>query len=63
MHVVCEGVETAEQHNELTRLDCDSCQGFYFARPMSAASLAALIRTDSNAPGLRLPAPATGIDT
>jgi len=44
MTVVAEGVETAEQHDELTRLGCDSCQGFYFARPMSATNLDTLIR-------------------
>jgi EAL domain-containing protein (putative c-di-GMP-specific phosphodiesterase class I) len=44
MTVTAEGVETAEQHHELMRLGCDSCQGFYFARPMPAAGLAALIQ-------------------
>lgn len=39
MTVVCEGVETAEQHAELTKLGSDCCQGFYFARPMSATRL------------------------
>jgi EAL domain-containing protein (putative c-di-GMP-specific phosphodiesterase class I) len=48
--VVAEGVETAEQHLAVTRLGCDSCQGFYFARPMSAASLEAL--TDGYGPRL-----------
>ena len=48
MTVVAEGVETAAQHLEVTRLGCDSCQGFYFARPMGAASLEALI--DDHAP-------------
>jgi diguanylate cyclase (GGDEF)-like protein len=43
--VVAEGVETLEQHNELTRLGCDSCQGFYFARPMPASGLDALINS------------------
>ena len=45
MVVVAEGVESAEQHEQVTLLGCDLCQGFYFARPASAdhveASLAA----------------------
>jgi EAL domain-containing protein (putative c-di-GMP-specific phosphodiesterase class I) len=41
--VVAEGGETAEQHRALTRLGCDACQGFYFARPMAAAALDILI--------------------
>jgi diguanylate cyclase (GGDEF)-like protein len=44
MTVVAEGVETAAQHHELTALSCDSCQGFYFARPMSASSLDRLVK-------------------
>jgi EAL domain-containing protein (putative c-di-GMP-specific phosphodiesterase class I) len=40
MTVVSEGVETAAQHRALTALGCDSCQGFYFARPMTASALA-----------------------
>ncbi len=43
MTVVSEGVETAAQHRELTSLGCDSCQGFYFARPMTASRLGTLI--------------------
>ena len=43
MTVVAEGVETADQHHTLTGLGCDFCQGYYFARPMSASSLEALI--------------------
>jgi diguanylate cyclase (GGDEF)-like protein len=39
MSVVGEGVETAKQHGHLTELGCDSCQGFYFARPMSSSRL------------------------
>jgi diguanylate cyclase (GGDEF)-like protein len=57
MNVVCEGVETARQYAELTRLGSDSCQGFYFARPMPAAHLEALIRDHTNVDGPRLPAP------
>ena len=33
MTVVAEGVESVEQYKEVAALDCDSCQGFYFARP------------------------------
>jgi diguanylate cyclase (GGDEF)-like protein len=42
--VVSEGVETARQHHDLTRLGTDSCQGFYFARPMPAINLRTLMR-------------------
>ena len=31
MSVVAEGVESVEQYKEVAALDCDSCQGFYFA--------------------------------
>ena len=44
MSIVCEGVETAEQRDELGRIGCDSCQGFYFGAPMSASRLDSLIR-------------------
>ncbi|MDX6638050.1 MAG: hypothetical protein QOJ01_1561 [Solirubrobacterales bacterium] len=43
MSVVGEGVETAKQHARLTELGCDSCQGYYFARPMSTANLNAVL--------------------
>jgi diguanylate cyclase (GGDEF)-like protein len=44
MTVVCEGVETAQQHDQLTKLGSDCCQGFYFARPMPASRLPAFIQ-------------------
>ena len=44
MTVVSEGVETTAQHDQLTRLGSDSCQGFYFARPMPASDLHTIIR-------------------
>jgi diguanylate cyclase (GGDEF)-like protein len=55
MTIVAEGMETAGQHEELTRLGCDSCQGFYFARPMSASSLDRLIEHSPDG-STRLPA-------
>jgi diguanylate cyclase (GGDEF)-like protein len=49
MTVVAEGVETARQHGRLAALGCDSCQGYYFARPMSADNLVELTeRPDSD---------------
>jgi diguanylate cyclase (GGDEF)-like protein len=53
MTVLSEGVETAEQHDELSRLGCDSYQGFYFAQPMFATPLDSLLqRSDRSAPCL-----------
>ena len=52
--VTAEGVETIEQHHELIRLGCDSCQGFYFARPMASAGIDTLIDPLGN--GNHLPA-------
>ena len=63
MNVVSEGVETGEQHGELTGLGCDSCQGFYFARPMPAASLEALICGEGAGRGTRLPIRAASFAT
>jgi EAL domain-containing protein (putative c-di-GMP-specific phosphodiesterase class I) len=61
MTVVSEGVETAAQHRELTALGCDSCQGFYFARPMSASSLHTLLGRHTGGGKSRLPATAPGV--
>ena len=32
-HVLCEGVETAEQVQVLAELGCDTVQGFFFGKP------------------------------
>ncbi len=57
MTVVAEGVETAEQHQELIRLGCDFCQGFYFARPLPSTTFEALIHdfTGDSSPHLPIP--------
>ena len=56
MTVVCEGIETAQQHHRLVTLGSDSCQGFYFARPMPAAGIDALIHGQTETGSLYLPA-------
>jgi EAL domain-containing protein (putative c-di-GMP-specific phosphodiesterase class I) len=38
-----EGVETQAQLKELKRLGCDVAQGYYFARPVSAAAFGKLL--------------------
>lgn len=42
MRVVAEGVETIEQLTILQTLSCDEIQGYYVARPMPAADIAAI---------------------
>jgi EAL domain-containing protein (putative c-di-GMP-specific phosphodiesterase class I) len=54
MTVISEGVETADQHQQLITLGSDSCQGFYFAHPMRALDLESLIH-DGNAANPHLP--------
>jgi len=53
MSVVTEGVETAQQRHEVAALGSESCQGFYFAGPMSAENFSIL--TDQASAGLTLP--------
>ena len=60
MKVVSEGVETADQHEQLATLGSDCCQGFYFARPMPAASIDSLIHVD-NGSSLHLPLVGTAV--
>ncbi len=47
--VTAEGVETAEQLEFLRSRGCEAAQGFYLARPMSAASLSEIL--ESRRPG------------
>jgi diguanylate cyclase (GGDEF)-like protein len=53
--VVSEGVENARQREEIAALGSESCQGFYFARPMSADNLEALTRRGTAGVDLCLP--------
>ncbi|WP_298214326.1 EAL domain-containing protein [Acidovorax sp.] len=43
METTAEGIETAEQSRLLQRLGCVTGQGFYFARPLDLAAVAAFI--------------------
>lgn len=43
LRVTAEGVETADEHDHVVRLGCDSYQGYYFARPMTATDVGALL--------------------
>jgi diguanylate cyclase (GGDEF)-like protein len=56
MTVVAEGVETAEQHRDLEALGCDSCQGYYFARPQPADNIDTLIEEQVGGTTRHLPA-------
>jgi diguanylate cyclase (GGDEF)-like protein len=49
MSVVAEGIESAEQYDEVVALDCDSYQGYFFARPASADALESLMATAATA--------------
>ena len=43
MTAVAEGIETAEQLEQVRSLDCDAAQGFYFARPRPATVITELL--------------------
>jgi EAL domain-containing protein (putative c-di-GMP-specific phosphodiesterase class I) len=48
--VVAEGVETVAQLARLRAIGCDEAQGFLLGRPIPAADLVALLRSDANRP-------------
>jgi CheY-like chemotaxis protein len=52
LHVVAEGVETADQLTRLRTLGCDEAQGYYFARPSTVDAIDALLAANTTrAPG------------
>lgn len=54
LKVIAEGIETSSQRDALSSLGCESGQGFYLARPMSATELCAFLGGD---PLVLLPPP------
>ena len=55
MVVVAEGVESADQYDQVAALGCDSCQGFFFARPGSGDDIDLLMASVPDDPGPLLP--------
>ena len=47
---VVEGVETLAQLEELENLGCDVAQGYYFARPVSAAAFGKMLTSSATSP-------------
>lgn len=43
LRAIAEGIETWDQMNWLTKIGCDTGQGFYFAKPMTAAEATKLL--------------------
>lgn len=56
LHVVAEGVETEAEFEYLRRLGCDSVQGYYIARPLSADQFLSWLTTWHRAPAPLTPA-------
>jgi EAL domain-containing protein (putative c-di-GMP-specific phosphodiesterase class I) len=54
LSVTAEGVETVRQHDAVARIGCESCQGFYYAKPMPATAIDRLLQ---NAVGHRVTLP------
>lgn len=50
LKVVAEGVETEEQLALLVSHHCDCIQGYFYSRPLPAAEMAELLRTDKRLP-------------
>ncbi len=50
MDVVAEGVETEKQVEYLTRLNCDTIQGYYYSKPLPAKQAEEFIRERNSSP-------------
>jgi diguanylate cyclase len=48
LHVVAEGVETAQQMEQLKDLGCDLGQGYYFAKPLSSQAIGEMLSQATN---------------
>lgn len=46
MKVIAEGIETPDQMNNLTQLECDYGQGFFFNRPVDSNAILSLIKKE-----------------
>ncbi len=46
LHVVAEGVETAQQMEQLKGMGCDLGQGYYFAKPSSSQAISEMLSQD-----------------
>jgi len=50
---VAEGVELAEQADQLRHLACDELQGYYFSRPLAAQALIKWLQNQQESPEQR----------
>ena len=62
MSVVAEGIETAEQFEQLKQMGCDYGQGFLISKPMPAADSAAYLGRFSETPFVSVDAPIINIE-
>ncbi|MDX2479072.1 MAG: EAL domain-containing protein, partial [Desulfuromusa sp.] len=51
LSTVAEGIETIEELNFLTQLNCDQYQGFYFSRAIPSAEFIKLLSSDPESVG------------
>jgi EAL domain-containing protein (putative c-di-GMP-specific phosphodiesterase class I) len=43
LSVVADGVETQQQHDEISAIGCEFTQGYCYAAPMTAAAISGLL--------------------